>query len=113
MRQVGCALTQFIQQARILDGDDGLGGEVLYQRDLLVGKRDELPGGKTVNAPMSSFSFSIGTVRYVRTPPSSTAVTTPGLFQYRPALLRHRRREPLSWLLPYDRHQFSDRPVMR
>ena len=30
---------QLTKQARILDGDDGLGGEVLHQRDLLVGER--------------------------------------------------------------------------
>ena len=27
-----------VQQARVLDGDDGLGGEVLHELDLLVGK---------------------------------------------------------------------------
>src|SRR5580704_11361238 len=27
---------QFVEQARILDGDDGLGGEVLHKLDLLV-----------------------------------------------------------------------------
>ena len=31
-------LAQFVEQPRVLDGDDGLGGEVLYQRDLLVGE---------------------------------------------------------------------------
>ena len=30
---------QFIEQPRILDGDDGLSGEVLDERDLLVGER--------------------------------------------------------------------------
>ena len=30
--------TQFVQQARVLDGDDGLRGEVLYQLDLFVRK---------------------------------------------------------------------------
>ena len=30
---------QFVQQPRILDGDDGLGGEVSEQLDLLVGER--------------------------------------------------------------------------
>ena len=29
---------QLIEQPRILDGDDGLGGEVLHQFDLLVGE---------------------------------------------------------------------------
>src|SRR5262249_26211828 len=36
--EVTRALTQFIEQPRILDGDDGLGGEILYQRNLFVGK---------------------------------------------------------------------------
>src|SRR5215469_16484317 len=37
--QVVGALAQFVEQPRVLDGDDRLGGEVLDQRDLLVGKR--------------------------------------------------------------------------
>src|SRR5271165_1050794 len=44
-REVGCALgevsralAQFIEQPRILYGDDGLSSEVLHQRDLLVCK---------------------------------------------------------------------------
>ena len=32
-------LAQFVEQPRVLDGDDGLGGEVLQQLDLLVGER--------------------------------------------------------------------------
>src|SRR6516164_4902128 len=31
--------SRFIQQPRILDGDDGLCGEVLHELDLLVGER--------------------------------------------------------------------------
>ena len=30
---------QLVEQPRVLDGDDGLGGKVLYQLDLLVGER--------------------------------------------------------------------------
>ena len=30
--------SQFLEQPRVLDGDDGLGGEVLDQLNLLVGK---------------------------------------------------------------------------
>ena len=37
--QVSGALAQFVEQPRVLNGDDGLGGEILNQRDLLVGKR--------------------------------------------------------------------------
>ena len=33
---------QLVEQARVLDGDDGLGGEVLDQLDLLVGERAHL-----------------------------------------------------------------------
>ena len=33
---------QLVEQARVLDGDDGLGGEVLHQLDLLVGERADL-----------------------------------------------------------------------
>ena len=36
--EVGGALAQFVEQPRVLDGDDGLGGEILYQFDLLVSK---------------------------------------------------------------------------
>ena len=43
-------LPQFIEQPRILDGDDSLGGEVLDQRDLLV---REWPDFLTVNAEHS------------------------------------------------------------
>ena len=37
---VRCA--QLVEQPRVLDGDDGLSGEVLHQRDLLVGERPDL-----------------------------------------------------------------------
>ena len=33
---------QLVEQPRVLDGDDGLGGEVLHQLDLLVGERTHL-----------------------------------------------------------------------
>ena len=36
------ALAQLVEQPRVLDGDDGLGGEVLHQLDLLVGERAHL-----------------------------------------------------------------------
>src|SRR5262249_895365 len=37
------ALTKFVEQARVLDGDDRLGGEVLHQLDLLIVERSNLP----------------------------------------------------------------------
>ena len=36
------SLAQFVEQPRVLDGDDGLRGEVLHQIDLLVGERPHL-----------------------------------------------------------------------
>jgi hypothetical protein len=33
------AIAQLVEQRRILDGDDGLGGEALQHLDLLVAKR--------------------------------------------------------------------------
>ena len=92
--EVRGALTQFVEQPRVLDGDDRLGGEVRYQCDLLFGKGANFLAVK-VNAPISSFSFSIGTPNKVRTPPSSTASTAAGsLRQYNPAVPQHRRLEP-------------------
>ena len=38
LRKIACALTQFVEQPRILDSDDGLSSEVLNQLDLLVGE---------------------------------------------------------------------------
>ena len=32
-------MAQLIEQARVLDGDDGLGGKILNQINLLVGER--------------------------------------------------------------------------
>src|SRR4029453_13873142 len=37
-RKIISALAQFVQQARVLDGDDGLGCEILNQLDLFVGE---------------------------------------------------------------------------
>ena len=42
LAQIVGALAQLVEQPRVLDGDDGLGGEVLYQLDLLVGERPHL-----------------------------------------------------------------------
>jgi hypothetical protein len=58
----GRSVAQLIEQSRILDCDDGLVGEILYQPNALVGEGAS-------NSP----SFSMGTARIVRTPPSSTS----------------------------------------
>ena len=68
---------QFVEQPRVLNGDDGLGGEVRDQLDLLVGEGTNFLAVQG-EAPISSFSLIIGTATYVRIPPSSTAATYPG-----------------------------------
>ena len=40
--QIVRALAQLVEQAGVLDGDDGLRGEILDQLDLLVGERAHL-----------------------------------------------------------------------
>jgi hypothetical protein len=41
LAEVVSALTEFVEQPRVLDGDDGLSGEVLYQRGLLFTERPD------------------------------------------------------------------------
>ena len=55
--QIVGALAQFVEQPRVLDGDDGLRGEVLHQLDLFVGERANLLA-KDVITPTSSFSLA-------------------------------------------------------
>jgi hypothetical protein len=77
LAKIVSALPEFVEQPRILDGDHGLSGEVRDQSDLLVSKGTNFPAG-VLKDPISSFSFSIGTVRNVLMPPSSTAATVSG-----------------------------------
>jgi hypothetical protein len=39
LAQIGRALAQLVEQPRVLDGDDGLVGESLKQRNLLIRKQ--------------------------------------------------------------------------
>ena len=57
---------QLVEQARVLDRDDGLGGEVLDQLDLLVGERPDFLRGHMPMTPIGMPSCSIGTPRKVR-----------------------------------------------
>ena len=41
---------QFVEQPRVLDGDNSLGGEVLHQRDLFVGEGPNFLAGKMNDA---------------------------------------------------------------
>ena len=64
-----CTLPQFVEQPRVLDGDDRLGGEARDECDLPVGE------GATSRRwmqmmPISTFSLSMGTAMTVRMPPS-------------------------------------------
>ena len=63
---------QLVEQAGVLDGDDGLGGEVRDQLDLLVGERAHLLAVDGDGADQLS-SLSIGTARKVRAPARSTS----------------------------------------
>src|SRR5262249_50242359 len=40
--KIACALAKLVEQPRILNGDDGLGSEILHQLDLFVGERPHL-----------------------------------------------------------------------
>ena len=59
---------QLVEQPRVLDGDDGLVGEILDQLDLLVGERANFLAIDDDSRPASS-SLSIGTPTIVRAPP--------------------------------------------
>ena len=72
------ALAQFVEQPRVLDGDDGLRGEVLHQRDLLVGERPHLLAVDAMT-PTSSPSLSIGTTSKCARAASSTSATSRAL----------------------------------
>ena len=48
--QITSALPQFVEQPRILDGDDGLGREIRYECDLLVGEGPDLLAGQSERA---------------------------------------------------------------
>ena len=50
------ALAQFVEQPRVLDGDDRLGGEGLDQLDLLLSKRSYVSAVQNQNADWSSLS---------------------------------------------------------
>ena len=60
------ARAQLVEQPRVLDGDDRLGGEIRHQLDLFIGKWARLLGAPETIAPTSSFSFNIGTASKVR-----------------------------------------------
>ena len=81
LENVGCSrlllqrLPQFVEQPRVLDGDDGLGGEVRDQRDLLVGEGANFLAVDGERRRSARRSLSIGTIRSVRTPPSSTPLS--------------------------------------
>ena len=81
----GCSLllqrfAQFVEQPRVLDGDDRLRGEVLDELDLLFGKGPHfLTIDRRLSRPGRS-SFSIGTsISSVRAPARSASLTTASL----------------------------------
>ena len=68
---------QLVEQPGVLDGDDGLAGEILDQLDLLVGERPHLLAIDD-DLPISSLSLSIGTSSIVRALAPSTRATKRG-----------------------------------
>jgi hypothetical protein len=58
-------LSQFVEQPRVLDGDDGLGGEIRDQSDLPIGEWTDFLAIIEM-APINVPSFSIGTLRTLR-----------------------------------------------
>ena len=57
---------QFMKQLRVLDCDNGLGGEILNDFDLFIGEGPDLLA--TDYEPISSLSFSNGTTSIVLIP---------------------------------------------
>ena len=68
-REIIGTRAQLAQQARVLDGDHGLRGEVLTN-SICLSVKGAPPDGRYLIAPISSLSFSIGTTMVVRAPPS-------------------------------------------
>ena len=66
---------QLVKQARILDRDDGLRGEVLNQLDLLVGEWSAPLGGKSRLSRSASLSLSSGTFTSAFAPPNLASVS--------------------------------------
>ena len=76
--QIVGALPQLVEQPRVLDGDDRLGGEVLDQLDLLVGERPDflaVDDDRADRAPLLQHRHD----EKRPVPPSSTAVTAWGI----------------------------------
>ena len=60
--QLAVARLQLREQAHVLDRDDGLVGEGLEERDLLLGEEAD-PGRRTMITPIATPSLSKGTAR--------------------------------------------------
>ena len=97
---------ELVEQAGILDGDDGLVGKVLDQLDLLVGKGpDFLPVyGERAD------QFVLFKHRHQQTRAYSSKFDGGDMrSRISVALLRHQRRERRLWSPPCDRQEFPDR----
>ena len=66
---------QFAEQPRVLDGDDRLGGEVLHQRDLLVGERPDFLPIDRDSADQLAVLAASARRRTSAAPPSFTAAS--------------------------------------
>ena len=79
LAQIIRATTQFLEQARILDGDDGLLCEVGQTDSICLSLKRRTSCRKIAITPTSSFSRSIGTMAIVRAPARSEIATMAGL----------------------------------
>ena len=68
---------QFVQQSRVLDGNDSLGGEV-RESSICLSVKGGLPGGTDNERTDQLVLLQHRDARHVRTPPSSTAATDSG-----------------------------------
>ena len=97
---------QLVEQPRVLDGDHGLGGEILDQLDLLVGEREHLlPVDADDADQLVVLEHRHETI--VRKPPRSVPATTKGHPDGTPRAWWHRESERPAWLCGADKRCFG------
>ena len=96
--EVGGALAQFVEQARILDGDDGLGSEARKEGDLLFSERANFLAINENIADQGARFLSASVRSNVRASAHRRRGRTTGL-SFEKALFRgvHPKREPPLW----------------
>ena len=88
---------QLVEQPHVLDGDDGLIGEILDQLDLLVGERSNLLAVDDDRRRSDSFSLSIGTATTVLIASEFDASADQIVLPMSGSVARCRQCEPADW----------------